>query len=417
MVFEVLAVLVWLSNPYASLLVLPALHLWLGALLLRRPLFARRARPLLGVLLTLAGLIPLGLVLAYYASAFGMGPLELLHAVVMFVAAGGLGAWGLLAWSIALGCLAAILLAVLLPVPEIEGDDKPDGSDGLADRLLPALRGPLTTPVPAPSAARRRAGVGSRRPTPARAPSTTLHRAASIAWALPAVFVARDRDRAPVAVDEHEPGLAGAHGSDPADAGAPSARELALGSWTIRRGDAEAELVVLARPGGELPGPSPRRSPSSRTPSWTGSGRARRTGAGRCARQMWPASLARPSETSIIAWAPPARARAPRAAGAGDGAGARAGPPAGGPLLAGRARSSIDRPAPAPPSSPVTPTRSPGLRAAALDELPLVVGPADDRHRDGQAGAATTSPPTIAVPCGARQLEGAVRPARCGSAR
>ncbi len=143
MVFEILAVLVWLSNPYASLLVLPALHLWLGALLLRRPLSGRRPRPLLAVLLTLAGLLPLGLVLAYYASAFGMGPVELLHAVVMLVAAGGLGVWGLLAWSVALGCLGAILLAVLLPVAGT-GAEEPDGGDELADRLLPALRGSLT---------------------------------------------------------------------------------------------------------------------------------------------------------------------------------------------------------------------------------------------------------------------------------
>jgi hypothetical protein len=112
--------------------------------LLRRPLFGRRARPLLAALLTLAGFLPLGLVLAYYASAFGVGPGELLHAVVMRVAAGGLGVWGLIAWSVALGCLVAILLAVLLPVAEIEADEEPDGGDALPERLAPAFRGSLT---------------------------------------------------------------------------------------------------------------------------------------------------------------------------------------------------------------------------------------------------------------------------------
>jgi hypothetical protein len=143
MVFELVAVLVWLVNPYASLLLLPALHLWLGALLLRRPMFSNNAQPLLAALLALLGLLPLGLELAYYASAFGMGPLELSHAVVMFVAAGGLGVWGLLAWSVALGCFVAILLALLLPVAEPE-DEEPGEGDRLRDQLVPAIPRSLT---------------------------------------------------------------------------------------------------------------------------------------------------------------------------------------------------------------------------------------------------------------------------------
>ena len=123
MVFELLAVLVWLVNPYASLLVLPALHLWLGALLLRRPLFCRVAPGRSSAsLLTLAGLVPLGLVLAYYASAFGMGPVGAaprgrdVRRRPADSASGGCSRG-----ASALGCFAAILLAVLLRVAEPDG--------------------------------------------------------------------------------------------------------------------------------------------------------------------------------------------------------------------------------------------------------------------------------------------------------
>ena len=99
---------VWIGNPYASLLLIPALHLWLLAMApethLRRPVAAA---------LWALGLLPPLLVAYAYARQFGLDPVELAWMGLLLVAGGGLSPWSVLVWSVALGCSAAALVVVL----------------------------------------------------------------------------------------------------------------------------------------------------------------------------------------------------------------------------------------------------------------------------------------------------------------
>jgi Peptidase family M28 len=100
----VLAILVWAFNPYTAALLVPALHLWL---LVAAP-EVRLPRPL-GVALAIAGLVPAILVAVVYAVALGIGPLDILWAILLAIAGGHLGPLAALAWSLVLACCAAVI--------------------------------------------------------------------------------------------------------------------------------------------------------------------------------------------------------------------------------------------------------------------------------------------------------------------
>lgn len=103
------AFVVWLFDPYAALLLIPGLHIW--PLVLSS---AERPRPRsLRVALALGPLIPLVLVLLYYALALGLGPLQLLLSGTLLLGGGGIGWGAAVLWSLALGVLATVLLAAL----------------------------------------------------------------------------------------------------------------------------------------------------------------------------------------------------------------------------------------------------------------------------------------------------------------
>jgi hypothetical protein len=101
--------LIWLSNPFAALLVVPALHLWMWAINpdLRLPLPARAA-------LIAVGIAPVVLIVVYYANALGYGPLGLVWQATLLLAGHGVSLVAALEWCLLLGCLAgAVTLAVL----------------------------------------------------------------------------------------------------------------------------------------------------------------------------------------------------------------------------------------------------------------------------------------------------------------
>jgi Peptidase family M28 len=123
---------VWVGNPYASLLLIPALHLWLLAMApetrLRRP-------PALA--LWVAGLLP-ALLLAYaYAHQFGLDPLELAWMGTLLVAGGGISLAAVLVWSVTLACTAAALAVVLRT-------SGPAGAGADGDATPITVRGPRT---------------------------------------------------------------------------------------------------------------------------------------------------------------------------------------------------------------------------------------------------------------------------------
>lgn len=128
LVLSAAALLVWLANPYASLLLIPALHLWLLAMApethLRRPV---------AVALWAAGLLPPLLVAYAYARQFGLDPLELAWMGLLLVAGGALSPLAVLVWSVVLGCAACALIVVLR------------ASSGAAEAATPiTVRGPKT---------------------------------------------------------------------------------------------------------------------------------------------------------------------------------------------------------------------------------------------------------------------------------
>jgi hypothetical protein len=98
---------VWLVNPYAAALLLPAAHLWL---FLGMPQTRLRGR--VAWLALAAGLLPVLLVLAYELRALRSGPLEVARMWLVATAGGHVSAWSALALGALAGC-AATLVRVL----------------------------------------------------------------------------------------------------------------------------------------------------------------------------------------------------------------------------------------------------------------------------------------------------------------
>jgi hypothetical protein len=103
-----LVVVVWIVNPFTALFLVLAAHLWLlaNAPEVRVPRWAR-------VLLVLAGLLPLVLAAAAYASVFDANPVQLAWMGALLVAGGHIGLPALLVWSLLAGCGTAALVVAL----------------------------------------------------------------------------------------------------------------------------------------------------------------------------------------------------------------------------------------------------------------------------------------------------------------
>jgi hypothetical protein len=128
LVMCLLTIAIWLSNPFAAALLVPALHLWLVALLVD----VRIAVPVRALLWAL-GLVPLGLLIAYYASTLGFGPLQVVWAATLLIAGHVVTPLAALGWSVFFGCVVtagAIVVALArLPRP---------------DQVPVTVRGPVT---------------------------------------------------------------------------------------------------------------------------------------------------------------------------------------------------------------------------------------------------------------------------------
>jgi hypothetical protein len=154
LVLLAIATTVWIVNPFACLLLVPALHLWLLAVgPARRP--GLQARALSYGAIALGALPPLLLAMAY-ARELGLGVGGLAESAMLALAGGEVGLFGVLLWSVAFGCLLAVLL--LAPAQE----------------TLPRLQGGSTNGARTPSAsAFDRRGVAPPRDIPrSRARST-----------------------------------------------------------------------------------------------------------------------------------------------------------------------------------------------------------------------------------------------------
>jgi hypothetical protein len=132
LVLLILACVVWLFDPYAALLIVPGLHLLLP---IASP--ERRPRPLASLALLAVSLVPLVLLIAFYAHQLGYGPGGLLWTATLLLAGGHVGVLAATAWSVAFGCAVAISLVALTP---------PADPVGLGAREGPevTIRGPLS---------------------------------------------------------------------------------------------------------------------------------------------------------------------------------------------------------------------------------------------------------------------------------
>lgn len=98
-----LALVVWVSNPFAAAMLVPALHMWLWA---TAPEI--RIHPALRLTLLLGGLAPLVIGVIYYMVTLGYGPIDFGWTLVLMVAGGHIGVLAALEWSVALGCALSV---------------------------------------------------------------------------------------------------------------------------------------------------------------------------------------------------------------------------------------------------------------------------------------------------------------------
>jgi hypothetical protein len=108
LVLLAVTLLVWLFNPFACLLLVPALHLWLLSVTASWRADSRARLLRYGAILL--GGLPLALLLAVFARELGLGPVGLAESVVLALVGGHVGPLAALAWSVTLGCLLAIVL-------------------------------------------------------------------------------------------------------------------------------------------------------------------------------------------------------------------------------------------------------------------------------------------------------------------
>jgi hypothetical protein len=96
------AVLIWVSNPYAAALLLPALHVWLFSLVPEL-----RPRRLAGLALVALALVPFAILVAVATTAFGLGPIDTAWFGLLLVAGGHASPLSWVLWSVVASCVAA----------------------------------------------------------------------------------------------------------------------------------------------------------------------------------------------------------------------------------------------------------------------------------------------------------------------
>jgi len=105
-----LTLIIWLFNPFAALLLVPALHLWLWL-----AQAGARSRRWSIALLLLVGTAPGVLVLFYYGNAYGLSPLGLAWSLTL-MPGGAMSVTAALYWALALGCLSSAVIIGLRAV-------------------------------------------------------------------------------------------------------------------------------------------------------------------------------------------------------------------------------------------------------------------------------------------------------------
>lgn len=131
-----LAWVVWLVNPYAALLAVPAVHLWLALATPERLGFDARTRRVTSFALVAVALVPLAGLAYFYAHQLGLGVGGVAWTAVLMVAGGHVSFAGVLVWSLAFGCLAAAVV--------VAGGWREESEPTAPKGVEVTIRGPLT---------------------------------------------------------------------------------------------------------------------------------------------------------------------------------------------------------------------------------------------------------------------------------
>jgi hypothetical protein len=107
LVLALTVVAVWVANPYAAALLVPAAHLWLFA---AAP--GARMRRWAAALAVAGGLLAPAALLLHYATALGAGPVDVAWLILLASASGYFGPLTALAVAAFAACLAGTLVAV-----------------------------------------------------------------------------------------------------------------------------------------------------------------------------------------------------------------------------------------------------------------------------------------------------------------
>jgi hypothetical protein len=128
LVMCLVALVMWLANPFAALLLIPALHLWMWIVVpdvrLPAPVTA---------LLFLAGIAAPVVLAVAYATTLGLGPFEAAWSWVLLLAGGGVGVVTALEWSLVFGCTFSVIAIAVQTAREPRPEDAPV-----------TIRGPVT---------------------------------------------------------------------------------------------------------------------------------------------------------------------------------------------------------------------------------------------------------------------------------
>ncbi len=137
LVLLAVCLVVWAVNPFAALLLLGAPHLWLLIVSPDRSEISWRLRRPGALALVALALLPLALLVMFYADQLGLGPGGVAWTAVLLLAGGHVGVLGALLWSLAFGCVVAAAMIALEPLASLPGSGTDDGAEI-------AIRGPMS---------------------------------------------------------------------------------------------------------------------------------------------------------------------------------------------------------------------------------------------------------------------------------
>jgi hypothetical protein len=117
------AAVVWFVNPYAALLLVPALHLWLLVASPEWRFAGGRAHRVRALAVVALGFVPLALLVLFYARELGFDAGQAAHAAALLTAGGYVSPVGLLLWSLAFGCAGGMTLVALSPPASLSSEE------------------------------------------------------------------------------------------------------------------------------------------------------------------------------------------------------------------------------------------------------------------------------------------------------